>query len=109
MFGLGIISFVAASTAQTFPSRPPSLTLQECVRIAREESPLGLAARREYESAIFDYKAFEASLLPQIGINGNAPNFVQSINPITQPDGAIFFVPQSQMFSTLSLSAARRR
>jgi outer membrane protein TolC len=92
----------------TSSASAPLLTLQECVRIAREESPLGIAARRDYESSMFDYRAFEASLLPQVSLSGNAPNFVQSINPITQPDGTVQFVPQSQMFSNLSLTAAQR-
>lgn len=97
-----------ASTTAPASAPAPALTLQECVRIAREESPLGIAARRDYESAMFDYRAFEASLLPQIGLSGNAPNFVQSINPITQPDGTVQFVPQSQMFSMVSLTANQR-
>lgn len=99
---------IQSGTSEKASTSAPTLTLQECVRIAREESPLGIAARRDYESSMFDYRAFEASLLPQIGLSGNAPNFVQSINPITQPDGTVQFVPQSQMFSTVSLTANQR-
>jgi outer membrane protein TolC len=106
---LVIICAMTSLKAQSQASlNVPRLTLQECVRIAREESPLGVAARRDYESALFDYRAFEASMLPQFSLNGTAPNFIQSINPITQPDGTVQFLPQSQMLSNLSLTVSQR-
>lgn len=45
-------------------------------------------------------------MLPQLDLNAQIPGFTRAINQISQPDGSILFRPQSQNYSsgTLSLS-----
>ena len=87
------------STAQT-----TTLTLQDCILMARANGPLGIIAQRTYESRKSSYKAFVATLYPKLSLSGDAPGYYRSINSIILPDGSTVFTPQGQATSSVGLS-----
>ncbi len=84
------------------------LTLNDCIAIARENSPLKKSAENMYESRKLRYIAFKADYLPQISLSGSAPGLERAINSITQPDGSTLFLPQSQLYSSARLSLTQK-
>ena len=87
---------------------PTSLTLQDCIRMARLNGPLGTIARRSYEVKQFNYRAFNSSLYPQLSLQGDMPGYYRSINSIILPDGSTVFTPQSQATSAASLALEQK-
>jgi outer membrane protein TolC len=65
-------------------------------------------ARAAYQRKQHNYQAFTSGFLPQLSIVADAPQFIRSINSITQPDGSSTFLLQRQAQSTLSLALAQR-
>jgi outer membrane protein TolC len=96
----------ASAFAQNGPDS--TLSLFDCIRIARDAGPLGAMARRSFESKQFNYKAFAATLYPQLSMQGDVPGYYHSINSITLPDGSTVFAPQSQATSAVSLTLSQQ-
>ena len=84
------------------------LSLQDCIRLARANGPLGAMARNAYDSRQASYRAFTAAYFPQLSLRGDVPGYYRSINAITLPDGSSIFTPQSQASSQLSLSLSQK-
>ncbi len=101
-------SFLFASTTARAQVDTTYLTLQECIRLARENGPLGSMARSAFERKEFAYRSFIASLYPQLSLQGELPGYTRSINPIILPDGSTVFTPQSQASSSLNLSLSQK-
>lgn len=85
-----------------------SLSLEDCLERARTQSPAAQSARLAMQARSFDYDAFKASYLPQITLSADLPGLTRSISNITQDDGTIKFIPQSQTFSTISLNVSQQ-
>lgn len=96
---------VTTSFGQPFTS---ALTLNDCIRIARANGPLGVIAQKIFEARQFNYRAFVSSLYPQLSLQGDVPGYYRSINPIILPDGSTVFTPQSQATSSVSLSIQQK-
>jgi len=84
------------------------LTLQECIRLARANGPLGVMAQSAFESRRSAYKSFAAANYPQLSLQGDVPGYYRSINPIVLPDGSTVFTPQRQASSSLSLGLTQK-
>ena len=84
------------------------LTLQDCIRLARENGPVGIIAKSAYENRHATYEAFTSTYYPQLSLSGDIPGYYRSINQITLPDGSIIFTPQSQATSQLGLSLSQK-
>ena len=91
----------SAQAAQT-------LTLQDAIRMAQQQGPSAQIARSTRDAAKWRDDAFNARLLPQLFLTGNAANLNHGINPITLPDGSTQFVGQSQNQSSLSLGFSQQ-
>jgi outer membrane protein TolC len=81
-----------------------SLSLMDCLELARTKSPLADQARLAFQAQAYDYEAFQKSFFPQLSLSADLPGLSRSIDNILQDDGSIRFVPQSQTFSTVSLN-----
>ncbi|HEX6695052.1 MAG TPA: TolC family protein [Longimicrobiales bacterium] len=92
-------SLPAAVSAQA-PAAPP-LTLQAAIDMAQQNGPLADVARNSRDAARLRNDAFNARLLPQLFLSGNAANLNRGINPITLPDGSTQFIGQAQNQSSL--------
>lgn len=71
--------------------------------MAQQQGPLAQIARSTRDAARYRDDAFNARLLPQLFLSGNAANLNHGINPITLPDGSTQFIGQSQNQSTLGI------
>src|SRR3569623_1870389 len=92
----------AQAPASSGPA-PHTLTLQEAILMAQKQGPAAQVARSTRDQARFRNDAFNARLLPQLFLSGNAANLNHGINPITLPDGSTQFIGQAQNQSSLTM------
>ncbi|MBC7843366.1 MAG: TolC family protein [Gemmatimonadaceae bacterium] len=88
--------------------RSRSLTLQEAIALALASGSSSEVARSVRDAAQQRDRAFNARLLPQLFVSGNAANYNRGINPITLPDGSTQYVGQSQNQSSLQMGFSQR-
>lgn len=82
-----------------------TLTLQECIRIAQDESPVAKATRYALIASKWRYRSFRADLMPSLSLSGDAPNFSRSLQQ--QFSGGVyeyFDVTQSDASAGLSVN-----
>ena len=80
-----------------------SLSLQEAVRMAQEQSFEYKVAFSRHQSSVWRYRNFRASFLPSLYLDGTIPNYSRAISRITLPNGEDTFVSQNQAYSSLNL------
>jgi len=80
-----------------------TLSLDDVIALVQEQSPQMRSAKLDLIASEWEYKAFQASLKPQIGLDANLPGFSRSISEISQDDGSALFRTQSRAFSRASL------
>lgn len=85
-----------------------SITLQDAIAMAQRQGPAAQAARSQRDMARYRNNAFNARLLPQLLLSGNAADLNHGINPITLPDGSTQFIGQSQNQSSMELGFQQR-
>lgn len=100
---VGALLLAASGAAAQTPAQVRTLTLQDAIAMAQEKGPQAEVARQARESARQHDRAFNARLLPQLFLSGNAANYNHGISPITLPDGSSQFVGQAQNQSTLGV------
>ena len=88
--------------------RGRTLTLQEAIALALVNGSSAEVARSVRDAARQRDRAFNARLLPQLFVSGDAANYNRGINPITLPDGSTQYVGQSQNQSSLQLGFSQR-
>lgn len=79
-----ISGLAVAQTADT-------ITLDDLLDLAVEQSLSRLQADRDLEVAKLDFEIFRASLRPQLSLNANVPNYLKSFTEVVQPDGTVRF------------------
>ena len=79
-----------------------SLTLEQAIEIAQENSPEAEAARHTYRSAYWSYRFYKANYLPSVTLT-SSPSFNKQISKVTQPDGTNLFIKQNQLAVDLDL------
>lgn len=94
VFAISLLSISLASAQLT-----AKLGLLQAIDLAKERSLRTIENNSNYEAAKFTFKAARSSLLPGFALNGNLPGLNRQINPVTQPNGSILFVPTSQAVS----------
>jgi outer membrane protein TolC len=87
---------------------PRTLTLQDAILMAQQQGPAAQVARSNRDAARSRDDAFNARLLPQLYLEGEAANLVHGINPVLLDDGSTQFVPQSQNQSTMQIGFSQR-
>ena len=99
-------SLGAQAPAQTVVQQ--TLTLQDAIAMAQRQGPSAQAARSTRDAARYRDHAFNARLLPQMFLNGNAANLNTASIPITLPDGSTQFIAQAQNQSSLGYPVAQK-
>jgi outer membrane protein TolC len=89
------------------PAFGQSLGLMDALAKARASSPISKQIKSRYDAEQWRFKSNRALLLPQLDLNAQIPGFTRAINQISQPDGSILFRPQSQNYSTATLSLSQ--
>ncbi len=87
---------------------PMVLSLEQCIQIARQQSPTTLAAQESYADTYWQYRGFQASFYPQLTLSGSAPVYNQSIRSVIQEDGSTKIRAQNQLSNTLSLGISQQ-
>jgi outer membrane protein TolC len=98
---LVLLALPAWAAAQT--AAPTALTLQDAIRRAQEHGPAARVARSTRDAARWRDQAFNARLMPQLVLSGEAANLNRAINPIDLPDGSTQFISQANNRSSLAL------
>ncbi len=98
---LALLVLPARVHAQT--TGTTTLTLQEAIERAQQQGPAAQVARSARDAAHYRDAAFNARLLPQLVLSGDAANLNRAINPIDLPDGSTQFISQANNRSSLSL------
>lgn len=80
------------------------LTLDDAVARATGASLEAKERKLNFQAAEWRYRAARAGLFPQLSLGGNIPGYSRAINSITQPDGTVLYVPQSQAISNASVT-----
>ncbi len=88
--------------------QPRYLTLEEVIRIAREQSPDALAARHRYRGSYWQHRSFKAGYLPDLRLDATLPNLNRNIQAITLPDGSDVFIRRSLASSSANLALSQR-
>ncbi|HEX6600927.1 MAG TPA: TolC family protein [Gemmatimonadaceae bacterium] len=97
------LPFVAAAQGT-----PRTLTLQDAIRMAQQQGSSAQVARSIRDAARSRDDAFNARLLPQLFLQGEAANLVHGINPVLLDDGSTQFISQSQNQSTMQIGFSQR-
>jgi outer membrane protein TolC len=97
-----------SSTALGQNAAPRVLTLDEVVTLAGRNGDAAVMAGQTLEIAHLRANAFEGRLRPQLSLAGEAIGFDRSINPLHQPNGETFFVPQAQNRSTIEFGVQKQ-
>jgi outer membrane protein len=83
IFLSGLFIFDNPAFAQTV-----SLTLEEVVRLAKEQSTSSLRAATNKERSYWEYRVFRSNYNPQLVFSGTLPSFNRSFSSIQQEDGS---------------------
>jgi hypothetical protein len=80
------------------------LTLDDVIRIAKEQSPSAVMARHRFRGSYWEYRTYVAKFRPGLTLSSTLPELTRSIDRITLPDGSDSFVKRSLMNSSLEVS-----
>ena len=81
------------------------ITLNEAIMLARVQSVNAAVALNELKTAYWEYRTFQADLLPEVNLSATLPSYAKSYNSYQQSDGSYTFVRNNymQMSSALSI------
>ena len=98
---LGTTLSTLAETAERI--RP--ITLNEAITLARVQSVNAAVALNELKTAYWEYRTFQANLLPEVNLSATIPSYAKSYNSYQQIDGSYTFVRNNfmQMSGALSI------
>ena len=90
-----------------FTAAAQTLTLPAAIAQALDHSAAGQQAITNRETGYWAWRGFQANYRPQLGLQGNLPNFSRVITPVVQPDGTTDFRAVRINNSNLALSLSQ--
>ena len=84
-----------------------NLGLFEVIELAQSDAPDVQLAKTKQTTNYWQYQSFRANYKPQMDLTSTLPNFNRTIEPITQPDGTVEFIPQTLMSNEVGLSLSQ--
>jgi len=75
------------------------LTLEDAIKIAREQSPGALMAKHRFRSSYWQYRSYKAGYLPSLTVGGNLPTFDRSFQQVLLPEGQVLLENRSASWS----------
>ena len=99
MMGISLCAMAETST------RIRPITLDEAITLARVQSVNAAVALNELKTAYWEYRTFQANLLPEVNLSATIPSYAKSYNSYQQSDGSYTFVRNNfmQMSGALSI------
>ncbi|MDE6490915.1 MAG: TolC family protein [Muribaculaceae bacterium] len=104
-FIITVIIAVSACAGASAGTR--NITLHEAIAIARTNSVDAAVALDELKSAYWEYRAFRAGLLPEVGFEAVLPGYFKQYNAYQRDDGSFTFVRSNYMQLTGALSVSQ--
>ncbi|WP_018127425.1 TolC family protein [Balneola vulgaris] len=89
ILSFAILSLILGSSSAE-AQQTQSLTLDQSIEIAKNNSPLSRAATYALISSKWRYKSFKADKLPSLVANGDVPNYLLGSEPISTENGIIY-------------------
>ncbi|MBP6871350.1 MAG: TolC family protein [Bacteroidales bacterium] len=90
-----IISFLSIVLLFKIPvfsqEKVVSLTLEEAIMIAKEQSADALIARHRFRMNYWQFRSFKADYLPSVNLDASLPSFNRSYGSVRQNDGTYKF------------------
>jgi len=86
------------------PGHAGTLSLQDCITIAQDQSAIANAARYALISSKWQYESYQADLLPSLSLSGDAPGYNKSIFSNVLDDGRVVFSSRTQSEASAALS-----
>src|SRR5690625_595648 len=86
------------------PGDVGTLTLQNCIAIAQDQSAIANAARYALVSSRWQYDSYQADLLPSLSLSRDAPGYNKSIFSNVLDDGRVVFSSRTQSEASAALS-----
>ncbi len=84
-----------------------SLTLEEVIKLAKEQSPMAIMSRHRFRGSYWEYRTHVAKFRPGLTLSSVVPELTRSIEKITLPDGSDDFVERSLMNSSVDVSLSQ--
>lgn len=102
LIGLFILSFLTGS--EVFGQKEKKvITLEEAIRLAREQSLDAIVAKSQLRSAYWQYRNYKADLLPNMKLTGTLPSFNRTLSSYLKEDGTYKYVSSNSISEQLSL------
>jgi len=98
------ISMILASGVRAQDSIQYSMQLNDVVSLAIEQSADLKYAQNQNVNYYWRYKNFKSQNRPKLVLSGTLPNYVQSNEAVTQPDGSTLFKPIYSLTTNAGLS-----
>lgn len=83
------------------------ITLEEAIRLAREQSLDAIVAKSQLRSAYWQYRNYKADLLPNMKLTGTLPSFNRTLSSYLKEDGTYKYVSSNSISEQLSLAVTR--
>ena len=99
----GILGCALNSLAETTENVRP-ITLDEAIMLARVQSVNAAVALNELKTAYWEYRTFQADLLPEVSLSATIPSYAKSYSSYQQSDGTYTFVRNNYMQMSGGLS-----
>ena len=77
---LSVCSVVCPVRAQSV--RILNLSLEEVISTAQDQSPRAMMAKHNFRASYWQYRSFQAKLLPSLNLTGTVGNFNRSLIPL---------------------------
>jgi hypothetical protein len=104
-FGLVLLLILSNLTnAEAQVTRNLTLSLDEVVDLARDQSPQAILAQHRFRASYWQHRSYRAEFLPSLNLRGTLPNFRRDIEPYTLPDGTQRFIERNVINSLARLS-----
>ncbi len=81
--------------------------LREVIQLAQGDAPDVQLAKTKQTTNYWLYQSFRANYKPLIDLTSTLPDFNRTIDPITQPDGTVEFIPRTLMTNEIGLSISQ--
>lgn len=102
LFGIILGKAETIGTSSSNSGEMLTLTLDDVISMAQENSPSAQSAKHTYLAAEWSYRYFRANYLPSVTLS-SSPYLNNEINKITMGDGTSEFVKQNQLSTDMTL------
>jgi outer membrane protein TolC len=104
---LSILIVCIISSSPVYSQERTILTLEEVVRMAKQQSTAAILAETIRENRYWQFRTYKSNYAPRLALDGTLPDFNHSVTPVVQPDGTYSYPSVNRMNSDLTLSLSQ--